>query len=50
MRLALVITPVPVMDPAVVALLAVVAVVAVDAATLVNNEPLRAGRKPAAVV
>ena len=34
-------TPVPVIEPA---------VVAVDAATLVNNEPLRAGRKPAAVV
>ena len=43
-------TPVPVMDPAVVALLAVVAVVAVDAATFVSSEPFRAGRKPAAVV
>ena len=43
----MVITPVPVTEPAVVALLAVVAV---EAATLVRSEPLRAGRKPAAVV
>ena len=47
MRLVLVMTPVPVMDPAVVAVLAVVAV---EAATLVSSEPFSAGRKPAAVV
>ena len=44
MRLALVMTPVPVTEPA------VVAVVAVEAATFVSNEPLRAGRNPEAVV
>ena len=46
----MVMTPVPVMEPAVVALLAVFAVVAVDAATLVNNEPSNTGSLPVALV
>ena len=44
LRLALVMTPVPVTEPAVVAVLAVAAV------TLVKSDPFNAGRKPAAVV